>query len=225
MVIHTSIKIDTNNAKTRLLLALWDMGALESLVKKGEVMKRIVKSGEKSSDYQPILEILAQQEAIAMVTKNRSAQIQLTELGKQSLSAGLNGDDFKFGGTQVGSRVANALLKWIRQMGDVVSAASGKEVGLRISSYDEFKTVALETYDRINFEFNHNNFVPIYKIRRSIGDLVTRTEFNEWLIKMQSDDILQLQESGVEDSSPDKLQDSVSTPISGLRCYATKKTN
>jgi len=112
-------------------------------------------------------------------------------------------------------------LKWFRQnQGQVVAVVSAP----KISSYDAFKAVALETYDRINFEFNHNNFVPIYKIRRSIGDLVTRTEFNEWMIKLQADDIFLLQESGVEDSAPDKLQDSVSTPISGLRCYATKKT-
>jgi len=123
----------------------------------------------------------------------------------------------------VGSRLANSALKWFRQnQGQAV--VKNVESAPKISSYDEFKVVALETYERINFEFNHNNFVPIYKIRRSIGDLVTRTEFNEWMIKLQADDIFLLQESGVEDSAPDKLQDSVSTPISGLRCYATKKT-
>jgi hypothetical protein len=83
--------------------------------------------------------------------------------------------------------------------------------------------VASETYDQLNREFNFDNLVPIYRIRRAIGERVTRSQFNEWLIKMQADNIFLLQESGVEDSARDKLEDSVSTPISGLRCYATKK--
>jgi len=120
----------------------------------------------------------------------------------------------------VSSRLANAALKWFREnQGQGVSVVSAP----KISSYDEFKAVALETYENLNFEFSYDNFVPIYKIRRAIGEQVTRTEFNDWLIKMQADDILLLQESSVEDSARDKLEDSVSTPISGLRCYATKK--
>jgi hypothetical protein len=83
--------------------------------------------------------------------------------------------------------------------------------------------VALETYDQLNRDYNFDNLVPIYRIRRAIGERVTRSQFNEWLIKMQADNIFLLQESGVEDSARDKLEDSVSTPISGLRCYATKK--
>lgn len=158
--------------------------------------------------------------AIAISKEKRTEKYSLSDAGLQKLVSGLRSPDFGFEGALVGSRLANATLKLIRQ-----NQGQSIESEPKISSYDEFKVVALETYDRINFEFNHNNFVPIYKIRRSIGDLVTRSEFNEWLIKMQADDILLLQESGVEDSSPDKLQDSVSTPISGLRCYATKKTN
>ena len=39
---------------------------------------------------------------------------------------------------------------------------------------------------------------------------------------MQADGILQLLEGTVEDSAPDKLEDSVMTKVSGLRCYAKR---
>jgi predicted nucleic acid-binding Zn ribbon protein len=78
----------------------------------------------------------------------------------------------------------------------------------------------LDVYDKLNYEHNFNNLVPIYRIRRTIGERVNRTEFNDWLLEMQADDIFQLQGGSVEDSAPDKIEDSVSTELDGLRCYA-----
>lgn len=209
-----------NNTEIRLLLNLWDFGEGQGVVNKGKLLRSASKDKDKATAYKNALLSLIDGGAIAISKEKRTEKYSLSDAGLQKLVSGLRSPDFGFEGALVGSRLANATLKLIRQ-----NQGQSIESEPKISSYDEFKVVALETYDRINFEFNHNNFVPIYKIRRSIGDLVTRSEFNEWLIKMQADDILLLQESGVEDSSPDKLQDSVSTPISGLRCYATKKTN
>lgn len=219
MTIHESSEIDVSNANTRLLLALWDMGGLEVAVKKSDLLDRTKKSREKSSDYQPILETLAEQEAIAISKQSRSVYIDMTAVGKQVLSNGLKSNDFKFGGTQVGSRVANALLKWIREVGGVSEVAIAKP---KISSYDEFKSVALETYDQLNRDYNLDNLVPIYRIRREIGDRVTRSQFNDWILEMQTNDILQLQGGGVEDDAPDKLEDSILTKVSGLRCFAKR---
>jgi hypothetical protein len=149
-------------------------------------------------------------------------KLSLTDAGSQQLAAGLLSADFGFEGQLVGSRLANAALRWFRQYQGV--AVNAEAIAPKISTYDEFKVVALETYDQLNREFNYDNFVPIYKIRRSIGNQVTRTGFNDWLVKMQADSIFLLQENAVEDNTRDKLEDSVSTPINGLRCYATKKT-
>jgi hypothetical protein len=148
-------------------------------------------------------------------------KLSLTDAGSQQLANGLLSSDFGFEGQLVGSRLANAALRWFRQYQGV--GVSVDAIASKISTYDEFKVVASETYDQLNREFNFDNLVPIYRIRRAIGERVTRSQFNEWLIKMQADNIFLLQESGVEDSARDKLEDSVSTPISGLRCYATKK--
>jgi len=133
---------------------------------------------------------------------------------------GLSGE-FGFEGQLVGSRLANSALKWFRQnQGQVVG--KNVESAPKISSYDEFKAVALETYDQLNRDYNFDNLVPIYRIRRAIGDRLTRSEFSDWMLEMQSSDILQLQTTGIEDNAPDKLEDSIMTKVTGLRCYAKR---
>ena len=53
-------------AKTRLLLALWDMGGFEKEVKKSELTARIIRTKEKAADYQGIFAQLEKEEAIAL---------------------------------------------------------------------------------------------------------------------------------------------------------------
>jgi hypothetical protein len=203
-------------AQTRLLLALWDLGASQQEVQKGLLTKRIVAKGQKMADYKDILENLQGQGA---VTISRTSYTLTTPIGLDVLNAGLRSGEFKFEGTIVGTWAANALLRWIVK-DTVVIAASVVSVGGVIGSYEEFKSVALAVYDKLNYEHNLNNLVPIYRIRRAIGERVNRTEFNDFLLEMQADDIFQLQGGSVEDSAPDKIEDSVTTALDGLRCYA-----
>jgi|NOAtaT_5_FD_contig_91_1543322_length_4045_multi_3_in_0_out_0_1 hypothetical protein len=209
------------NTEIRLLLNLWGLGNGQGLVKKSELL-RPYKGKEKKAVYEVSLNDLADSGAIALTMDKKVPKLSLTDAGSQQLAAGLLSADFGFEGQLVGSRLANAALRWFRQYQGV--AVNAEAIAPKISTYDEFKVVALETYDQLNREFNYDNFVPIYKIRRSIGNQVTRTGFNDWLVKMQADSIFLLQENAVEDNTRDKLEDSVSTPINGLRCYATKKT-
>jgi hypothetical protein len=202
-------------AKTRLLLALWDLGANEQEVKKGLLTKRIVAKGQKMADYKGILEDLQEQGA---VTVSKTGYTLKSPTGLDVLGAGLRSGEFKFEGTIVGTWVANALLRWIGQI-NVVAAPVVSGGGV-IGSYEEFKSVALAVYDKLNYEHNLNNLVPIYRIRRVIGERVNRTKFNDFLLGMQADDIFQLQGGSVEDSAPDKIEDSVTTELDGLRCYA-----
>ena len=215
----------SKNTSTRLLLALWDLGGTQQEVKKGQLTKRIVAKSQKVADYQGIFEELQKQGAIAISKKGYSLT---SGKGLEVLGEGLRSGKFKFEGTIVGTWAANALMKWISQIDVAVSGAdvpvNGKdalaELSKGIASYDEFKSVALEVYDKLNQNYNLDNLVPIYRIRREIGDQVSREDFNEWLLEMQEKDILQLQGGSLSDSDPDKLEDSITTPISGLRCYA-----
>lgn len=207
--------INEQQAKTRLLLALWDMGATGEAVAKGQLTKRLIQKKQKIADYQGVFEQLEKEEAIAS-TKNK---FSLSSTGVDLLGKLLKQPEFKFEGTIVGTWAANALVRWIAQMDGAVStkAATKEKV---IASYEEFKAVALAVYDQLNRDYNLDDLVPIYRIRREIGDRVSRSHFSEWLLEMQENDILQLQGGSVEDSAPDKIEDSISTELDGLRCYA-----
>lgn len=218
--------VNEHQTKTRLLLALWDMGGAKEEIKKSELIKRILQTKEKAGDYQLLFEQLEKEGAIALTTKNRSVKLSLTDKGLQMLEAGLKSPDFESSAKQVRAKDFNTLLKWIRHLDSAVSMsnAQAKLTAAAIASYEEFKPVALEVYDQLNRDYNLDDLVPIYRIRRMIGDRVTRSQFNEWLLEMQADDIFQLLEGSVEDSAPDKLEDSITTKVSGLRCYAKRLT-
>ncbi|MBD2625169.1 hypothetical protein [Trichormus variabilis] len=209
-------ELQAGYAQTRLLLALWDLGANKQEVKKGLLTKRIVVKGQKMADYKEILEDLQTQGAVNV---SRTGYTLTSPIGLEVLGAGLRSEEFKFEGTIVGTWAANALLRWIGLI-DVVVAASVALGGEVIDSYEEFKSVALDVYDKLNKDYNLNDLVPIYRIRRAIGERVNRTEFNVFLLEMQANDIFQLQGGSVEDSAPDKIEDSVTTELDGLRCYA-----
>ncbi|MGM3307346.1 hypothetical protein ACSQ6I_15455 [Anabaena sp. WFMT] len=56
--------LQASYAQTRLLLALWDLGANQQKVARGKLSKRIVSKGQKMTDYQGILEDLEAQSAM-----------------------------------------------------------------------------------------------------------------------------------------------------------------
>lgn len=215
---NSGLKGTEAQANTRTLLALWDLGDAKKEIKKSELTARVQRTNEKAGDYKTIFEQLEKAGAIAIATKKRVVQISLTEQGLQMLGEGLKSADFEYD-AGVGAKSVNALLKWIRQLDGAVSVST-KAVEAEITSYQEFKPVALDVYDRLNRDYNLDNLVPIYRIRREIGDRVSREHFSEWLLEMQENDFLQLQGGSLPDNDPAKIEDSISTEVSGLRCYA-----
>jgi hypothetical protein len=216
--------LQATQVQTRLLLALWDLAGTEKKVTKGKLNDRAGRKKENADVYEKIYQQLEKEGAIAVVGNKRVVSVSLTNKGLQVLGEGLNGSDFSFEGTIVGAWVANALLRWMRQTNSAaaVTSVSGNGVKSAIASYDEFQKVTLEVYDKLNQNYNLDDLVPIYRIRREIGEQVTREQFNNWLLEMQTNDILQLQGGSVEDSAPDKIEDSITTKVSGLRCYAQR---
>ncbi len=212
--------------KTRILLALWALGGAKEEVKRGEFTKRIVSKGKKVADYQEIFNELEKENAIAISTKKVSL---LSPKGLEMLSEGLKSSDFNFEGTIVGTWAANALLRWIGEMDTNANSApitqkqpatNGKSSNEAIASYEKFEKITLEVYDKLNSDYNLDNLVPIYRIRKEIGEKVSRENFNEWILQMQEKDILQLMAGEMPDITPDKREDSITIPGAGLRYYA-----
>lgn len=209
------------HAKTRILLALWDMRGAQTEVKKGELTRRVGRS-KKGGSYQNFIKQLEEDGAIA-ISKNK---VSLPAKGVEMLTEGFKNPEFEFE-SQIGAKTANALLKWIRErgiLGEGASTLNGKAKTLeaKIASYDKFKLAVLEVYNQLNRDYNLDELVPIYRIRREVGDRVTRSQFNEWLLKMQENDILQLMGGEMTDITPDKAEDSISTELGGLRYYAQR---
>ncbi|MEG4456604.1 hypothetical protein [Microcoleus sp. N9_A1] len=215
-------------AKVRVLLNLWDLSGGKMKVKKGDLTKRIVRTNETSQRYLGVLGELQATGAIEYSLVNRVTLVELTAKGKEVLAEGLKSKDslFEFDGSQIGTRLGNSLLKWIRHQDGAASVAVEKgkgDVGT-IASYEDFKAVALDVYDSLNRDYNLDDLVPIYRMRRAIGERIGRSEFNEWLLEMQANDIFQLIGGSVEDSAPDKIEDSITTKVNGLRCYVKRLT-
>ena len=211
----------------RLLLTLWNLGEGKGLVKRSVLLRSTCKGKEKATIHNDFLLKLQEDGAIA-ITDEKVVKVSLTDAGLQRLATGMLADDFAFEGQLVGSRLANAGLKWFRENHglvvdeNVVVESAVTESVPKISSYDEFKVVALETYDQLNRDYNLSNLVPIYQIRREIGDRVTRIQFDEWLLEAQANDIFQLQKGEDPNFTPDKAEDSITTELGGLRYYAKR---
>jgi len=155
----------------------------------------------------------------AIVASADNKLFTLTDAGKALLTEALAGDEFQFG-AQIGAKMANDLLKWCRSQS--ASSPVVKAAVSTIESYEAFKTVALEVYDALNRDFNFNNLVPIYRIRREIGDRVSRSEFSEWLMEMQAQDHLQLIGGEMPSITPDIAEDSITTSLGAARYYAKR---
>jgi hypothetical protein len=201
------------NFEVRVLLVLWDLGGTS--VRKGELNSRFSgKAAHTKEAYTSLLKVGAIEVAGNSLT--------LTDTGKILLAKSLAGGDFEFE-AQIGAKTANSLLKWLRSQ-PAVSESKLVTNETTIDSYEAFKSVTLETYSRLNRDFNLDDLVPIYRIRRDIGDRLKRHEFDNWLLTMQADDLFQLQGGSLPDGDPAKIEDSITTELSGLRCYATLLT-
>jgi NAD-dependent DNA ligase len=211
---------DLNN-QIRLLLFLWYLGSVNNKIKQTQLNNYLTRTDERSKDYQKIYDQLQEIQAIALEKVGRSMTVSLTEKGLETLTQGLNNQEFLFAGQQVGSRVANALLKWIREKNLNPNLSQQKEENQSkiIESYQEFEKIVLELYHRLNQDYNLHDLVPIYRVRRILGERISRPQFRNWLFDMQGKDLILLIGGEMTDISPDKIEDSVQTNLGKIRYY------
>ena len=86
----------------------------------------------------------------------------------------------------------------------------------------QFDKEVIDTYERLNRENAYDDLVPIYHLRRAMGDRVSRSQFTDWLIEMQANGIFQLMTGEMPNMTQDKYQDSVIIPDVGMRNYAQR---
>lgn len=201
------------NFEVRMLLVVW--ASEGGSIGKSALNKRF---NCKSAETNAVREKLMAAGAIEASADGKLFTLMAT--GKAVLAEALEGDEFLFDGSIIGAKIGNDLLKWYRSQPKNLPVV--QTVGSSIGSYEVFKGVALEVYDALNRDLKLEHLVPIYRIRREIGQQISRNDFNSWLLKMQTEKIFRLQGGSVEDSSPDKIEDSITTEVSGLRCFAKR---
>ena len=213
-------KVTPLYAETLTLLKLWSLD--ETPVSKS----KFVSSGTKA--YGIALQQLVEDGALSQTAKNKRTNVyDITDHGCEKLAKGLADESFSFSSV-AGPKTTNALLKWFRQEEHVpVSSSVASPVELdsgasQIDSYEAFTATALETYDKLNQDYNLDDLVPIYRIRREIGDRLSRQNFNEWLLEVQANDVVQLMGGDLPNVTADQLEDSVAIPGGGTRFYVKK---
>lgn len=215
------------HARTRLLLALWDIGGAGKEVKKKELTDRTKLNNERVGDYKGVFEQLEKKGAIKITTKNRVLYVSLTEQGLQMLDAGLKSPDFEFDGKQVRARDVEALLQWIRERDTLsnrtVSAANAAKTWKpAITSYEDFKPEVLTVFERLDKINNYSGLVPIWHLRRELGKQVDPEKFNDWMMEMQAEQLFYLQSGEARGATDDQKRDSITSEIRGLLFFASK---
>ncbi len=210
-------------AQTRLLLNLWNLGGAKQEVKKSDLTKQVKLSKERVSDYQEFYEQLEDSGAINLSTKGRSVRVLLTDKGLEMLAEGIKSSEFQYSPRQrVRTQDFNALLNWIKQLDNREGANNVKIMPQEntIFSYEEFKSEVIAIYESLNQNYNFDNLVPIYRIRREVGDKIERSLFDKWLLEMQANDIFQLIGGEMPGVTPEQTKDSVVNKLGGIRYYA-----
>jgi DNA-binding PadR family transcriptional regulator len=207
-------KINSLYAETLILLKIWDLA-------KSDVTKSNFVPSSKSDAYKQALERLETENALSSKQKNKRSKVySLTDEGKQRLAKGMTSEDFEFI-AQVGSKTANSVLKWFRLNCNPASSKNVETNGQvpTIQSYEEFSDTVLKIHGELDRDYNLGNLVPIYRIRRELGERVSRSQFNEWLLEVQANDHVQLMGGEMPNVTQDQLEDSLSIPGGGLRFY------
>lgn len=93
----------------------------------------------------------------------------------------------------------------------------------KITSYEEFKEVVLKAYERLNYDYNYNSSVPIYVIRRDIGERVTRSQFKEWMLKIRLERILSFYIRDNVSATEEEIRDSIYDDNLGIRYFFAQK--
>ena len=215
-------KISPLYAETRILLSLFALD--EDKVSPSNFVP-------KGTKYKQALVDLVEVGCLSETLKSkRYKKYSLLPQGKHQLLKNLSNNELSFS-SNIGPKTTNGLLKVFRELvNDVITptAASRGKVenvffngnGHSISSYKAFVSVTLDVYNQLNNDFQCEDLVPIYRIRRTIGDQISRTQFNEWLLEMQANDKLQLIGGAIPDLTPDQAEDSITTALGGIRYYA-----
>ena len=200
-------------AETLILLKLWELA-------QADVTKSSFMPGSTPAYQQALTRLEAEAALSSKAKTSRSKVYSLTDQGKSRLAQAMANPEFVFT-TNLGAKTANSVLKWFR-LNSQVAAAPTPSAAAPLTSYQEFLEETLQIYEDLNRDYNLGDLVPIYRIRRHLGDRISRSQFTEWLLEMQANDLVQLMGGQVPNVTQDQREDSIMIPGNELRFYVRR---
>lgn len=102
-----------------------------------------------------------------------------------------------------------------------VDATKAKDPNSKIENQKDFESKVIEIYNKVLDDDDDGvlHIVPIHKLRKEIGDRVSKEDFDAYMLKMQADGIFQLTNAGIQ--SPEAMQGGVKSKFSGMKTHAT----
>jgi hypothetical protein len=104
----------------------------------------------------------------------------------------------------------------------IEASPKARPKGTPIESFTDFSSEVSKIYDDLNEDYNLGDLVPIYRIRRELGDRVSPQQFDEWLKTMRANDKMRLGTKNVSNLSEEELKGSIPAPGDELLYYASK---
>lgn len=89
----------------------------------------------------------------------------------------------------------------------------------QITDPKEFEDVAMKSLNDLDKDGKYGNLIPIHELRKTLGDKVSRGDFNNLLMEMQANDKVQLIGGQMTDATPKKGEDSVTSEMGAKRFY------
>jgi hypothetical protein len=157
----------------------------------------------------------------SVVDTEKQRQADDREAVAAKVSAKVDKEDFQFR-KPPSVKEANELLRRIRerQAGaslPVQKTETKSKTAAPIQKYKDFESEISKTYDRLNKDYNLGGLVSISRVREEVGDRVSRSQFNDWLLQMQENDKFRL--IGGETVNPRDQQGGVTTSLGGARFF------
>ena len=141
---------------------------------------------------------------------------------KEQSQGGNEVEDLKSQLAELQKQIAKLEAENKQLQANASAGANANTLGPKINSAKEFESEAMKIYDRLNEDYNLGDLVPIYRIRRELGDRVSRSQFKEWLMEMQANDQVQLMGGQVPSVTQDQREDSIVIPGGGMRFYVKR---
>ena len=207
-------KISPLYAETRILLSLFALNENEVSP------SNFVPQGTK---YKQALVSLVEDDCLTETLKGkRYKKYSLLPHGQERLVKNLFNEELSFF-SNLGPKTTNGLLKAFRELkhGEINATENVSKNGYKhvISSYKEFSSFVLDFCRKIDAEDNLDGLIPIYRVRREVGEVVDREQFDNWLFELQADNSLQMMGDDLSDTPQDQKDDSVQISGGNLRFY------